>query len=37
MEFIGQSLVHAGQQTALVVFAKHLLPTRYCDCGGLVN
>ena len=35
MEFIGQSLVHAGEPTAQVVVAEHLLPTRHCDCRGL--
>lgn len=35
MEFIGQSLVHAGQQTAQAGFGEHLLPTRWCDCGEL--
>ena len=35
VEFTGQSLVHAGQQMAQAVFAEHLLPTSWCDCGGL--
>lgn len=35
MEFIGQSLIHIGQQMAQVLFAEHLLPPRWCDCGGL--